>query len=138
MIWVCLYSHLVKWLHVLSLRTASMFNAKFNALRELVPRLIGIPLALFAADQYLRNRAYRLKTAPIDNIMKVGTKPPLPCRVSKLCIDRSEVVDSIRDKFISSPDMGDFGVVLGPTGTGKTMWHVRHVIPSQQVYCIAR
>ena len=102
-----------------------MFNAMFNAIGKLVrqyPRSIGIPLALFTADRYLRYRAYRLKTVPIDNIMKEGTKPPLPPEVSKstIYIDRSEIVGSIMDKFISSQATGDFGIVLGPTGTRKT------------------
>ena len=49
-------------------------------------------------------------------------------------LDRSEVVDSIRDKFISSPDMGDFCVVLGPTGTGKT-YVACNTKPAGVLYC---
>ena len=54
----------------------------------------------------------------IDSALKSGTKPKqLMC---DFAIDRSEEIERIKSLFIAEPTSPNFGVVLGPSGTGKT------------------
>ena len=100
----------------------------FRVLRDFVvkhPRLIGVPLATICgapfADLFLVKRAYWMKRKPIDDVLEAGTKPTV-FTPPWSNIDRSAIVDLIRDPFVAVPKekSQDFGVVLGPTGTGKS------------------
>ena len=100
----------------------------FRVLRDFVvkhPRLIGVPLATICgapfADLFLVKRAYWMKRKPIDDVLEAGTKPTV-FTPPWSNIDRSAIVDLIRDPFVAVPKgkSRDFGVVLGPTGTGKS------------------
>ena len=62
-------------------------------------------------------RAKRIRNAPIDSTLKAGT--PLFNKFQDY-MDRSTLIESITKKFIHSNMTESFGIILGPTGTGKT------------------
>ena len=59
------------------------------------------------------------KLKAVDNKIKNGSRPSLNADDDRL-IDRQEVVDKIINTFINQEVYKMFGVILGPTGTGKT------------------
>ena len=104
----------------------SFIRSKFAIGIEKHPKwvlsLILIPPALPAVSQALKLAAYVFKVRPIDEKLFRGSDARSVGIRPKITIDRPDVTRAVMDMFVGLKDdrKRGFGVVLGPTGTGKT------------------
>ena len=105
------------------------------------------------ADRYLRRRARREKSGSIFKKMQTGSRPLVPISHTTSMIERTKELEQLQRIFFphtlgeikqhsvrETPSMSLFGILVGPSGTGKTVaiTHLCNEFPQGIMYCEVR
>ena len=105
------------------------------------------------ADRFLKWRGQREKSGSIYKKMEAGSRPPVPISHTTSMIERTIELEQLQRIFFphtlgeikehsarETPSMSLFGLLVGPSGTGKTVaiTHLCNQFPQGIMYCEVR